>query len=104
MMNRKITIISIFLLLGVLIVTSCSPKESGTELPSSTYLPEVPRIGVEEVRAKLDADSNIVIVDSRSRAIYDQSHVAGAISIPITTMAEPYNSLNGSDEIVIYCT
>ncbi len=97
MMNRKIAITSILLLLGVLLVGGRSPP-----LPS-TYLPEVPRIGVEEVKAKLDTGSNIVIVDSRSKTSYDQSHIVGAISIPITTMAEPYDYLDGYDEIITYC-
>ena len=83
--------------------TSPLPTPPGTELPPSTYLPEVPRIGVEEMKAKLDAGSNIVIVDSRFKTSYDQSHIVGAISVPITTMAEPYDYLVGYDEIITYC-
>ncbi len=83
-----------------------SPPEitnTGTELPPSSFLPEIPRISVEEVKAKLDAGANIVIVDSRSRTSYDQSHIVGAISIPLKTMAEPYSNLVGYDEIITYC-
>ena len=83
--------------------TSISVTPSGTELASSSYLPEVPRISVEEVKAKLDAGSNLVIIDSRSKTSYDQSHIAGAISIPSGTMAEPYSDLDGYDEIITYC-
>ncbi len=116
-MGRKIVIIGALLLLGILLVVSCSPKESsitptpsstptppGTELPPSAYLPEVPRISAEEVKAKLDAGYNIVIVDSRSKVSYDQSHIAGAISIPIPIMAGyPYSNLDGYDELITYC-
>ncbi len=129
MMNRKIMIIGALLLLAILLVVGCSPKESsitsppetadvskenpstslsetprGTELPPSFYLPEVLRISVQEVKAKLDAGANIVIVDSRSKTEYDQSHIVGAISLPFETMAAPYSELDGYDEIITYCT
>ena len=128
-MNRKIMIIGALLLLVVLLVTGCSPKGSsstsslgtadaskekpstsvsevprGTGLPPSFYLPEIPRVSAEEVKAKLDAGTNIVIVDSRPKASYDQSHIVGAISLPLTSMAEPYSDLDGYDEIISYCT
>ncbi len=35
------------------------------ELPPSSFLPEIPRISIYEVKAKLDAGANIAIVDSR---------------------------------------
>ncbi len=75
----------------------------GTELPPSSFLPGVPRISAEEVKAKWDAGANIVFVDSRSRTDYEKSHIAGAISIPIPIMAEPYSDINGYDEIIAYC-
>lgn len=113
-MNRKIMIISALLLLAILLVVSCSPKESritslpettgGTELPPSSFLPEVPRISIEEVKAKLDAGTNIVIVDSRSKTSYEKSHITGAISIPLANMAEPYSYLDGYNEVIFYCT
>ncbi|MDY6912010.1 MAG: rhodanese-like domain-containing protein [Chloroflexota bacterium] len=72
------------------------------ELPSSDYLPEIPRISVESVKAKLDSEFNIVIVDSRSETNYNQSHIPGAISMPLKTMVEPYTNLDGYDEIIFY--
>ena len=58
---------------------------------------------MEEVKAKLDAGSNIVIIDSRSKEFYNRSHIVGAISFPLDDMAEPYDSLDGYDEIITYC-
>ena len=80
------------------------PTPPGGELPPSSYLPEVPRICVEEVKSKLDGGINLAIIDSRSKKSYDLSHIVGAISIPLETMAEPYSDLDGYDEIVTYCT
>lgn len=111
-MNKKIVTIGVLFLLGIILVASCSPKESSTtspetppriELPPSSYLPEVPRISAEEVKAKLDGGINLVVIDSRSKSSYDQSHIKRAISIPMSTMVEPYSNLDSYDEIITYC-
>ena len=72
-------------------------------VPLNSYLPEVNRISVQDLKAKLDADSNIVIIDSQDVTNYNQSHIVGAISIPLGTMTGPYSDLNGYDEIITYC-
>jgi rhodanese-related sulfurtransferase len=66
---------------------------------------------VGEVKTKLDAGSNIVIVDSRSKASYGSRHIAGAISIPLSDLsplsseeiAQRYSDLQRYDEILTYC-
>ena len=106
---RKLTILCAVIIVASLLVSlvvGCQQQSAPTsgDLPPSFFLPEVPRISAEEVKAKLDAGANLVIVDSRSKANYEKSHIAGAISIPLGTMAERYSELNGYDEIVTYCT
>ncbi|MFC1955483.1 rhodanese-like domain-containing protein [Chloroflexota bacterium] len=56
------------------------------------------------MKAKLDAGANIIIIDSRSKENYDQSHIAGAISLPLNEMNSPYDNFKGYDEIITYCT
>jgi rhodanese-related sulfurtransferase len=65
---------------------------------------EVPRIYVDEVKARLDAGANIVIIDARSASSYDWSRIAGAISLPLGDMAGRYNDLDRYDEIIVYCS
>jgi rhodanese-related sulfurtransferase len=84
------------------IQTTPAPTSPAIELPFTSYLPEVPRISVEEVKAKLDNGSKIVVIDSRSNASYEQSRIAGAILLPLGNMAEPYSDLQGYDEIAFY--
>jgi hypothetical protein len=64
---------------------------------------DIPRISAGAVKAKLDAVSNLIIVDTRSEAEYEQSHIAGAISIPLERIAQRYSELNVYNEVVIYC-
>ena len=63
-----------------------------------------PRISPEEVEAKLATGSNIVIVDTRSKAEYERTHIAGAISIPVGELEQRYSELRSYDEIITYCT
>jgi len=42
-----------------------------TELPSNSFLPEVPRISAEEVKTKLHAGINLVVIDSRPKTDYE---------------------------------
>jgi len=78
--------------------TETSLTPAITELPPSSYLPEVPRISIHEVKSKLDAGANILIVDSRPIEDYNESHIIGAVSK--TESIE----LEGYEEIITYCT
>ncbi len=109
---RKLTILCAAILVASLLVplvVGCQqqhapiPTPPGTELPPSSYLPEIPRISAEEVKAKSDAGVNLVIIDSRSETSYAGSHITGSISIPLSIMAEPYSDLDSYDEIITYC-
>ncbi len=86
---------------AVLSVIACSDGKKVTPIPSPL---EIPRISPEAVKAKLDAGSNLVIVDARSKEAYEQVHIAGAISIPLGEVAKRYTELRGYDEIITYCT
>jgi hypothetical protein len=87
-----------------LFLYTSTQTHTGGELPPSSYLPSVPRISIQDVKAKLDLGANIVIVDSRAKEQYDQSHIIGAISLPLDEMHSPYDNLKGYDEIITYCT
>ncbi len=93
----------------VLVVTGIIASQGGGNRSTSSTTPiispsEIPRTSPGAVTAKLDAGSNLVIVDTRSKAEYEQTHIAGAISIPLEEIAQRYSELNGYNEIVTYCT
>ena len=109
MRQSKLFIIAVtFTFISVILIGCAGPEPAptplSTKLPPSSYLPEVPRISAEEVKVKLDAGINLVIIDSRLRTNYAQAHIKGALSIPESTMSTPYSDLDGYDEIVTYCT
>lgn len=60
-------------------------------------------MNVDELKKKLDAKENFVLVDCREQDEWDQGHIPGAKFIPLSQFQEQYHQLKQSDEIVIQC-
>lgn len=93
----KRILMMILLTLAMLPLTSAS---SGATEPFTV-------INAQKLKAmRDDRESSTVVIDSRSRAEYDQAHIAGAVSIPLSQMtANPalLGSRNDSKR-VFYCS
>lgn len=87
------------LLVGVLVLSACGGAVS---VPRSQD--EVPRIAPQELKRQLDSGQEIVVVDTRSAAEYQQRRIPGAVSIPANEMALRLDELPRDQEIVLYCT
>ncbi len=70
---------------------------------SGVPYPAVPRIRVGDARAAQES-KQAVFVDVRSASQYAQSHVPGALSIPLTEFESRLNELNKEQWIITYCT
>lgn len=74
--------------------------------PKLARLPAgVSEITPEKVKQLLDGDTNLMIVDSRPAKRYDQSHLPGAVSLPIDEMKTAMNLLPADKNklLVFYC-
>lgn len=111
-------LIYVSLLFVVLGMASCSaPSSSTPEVPSGiTPSPEVaaglsvspedvPRIGIEELKALMDSGADVVIVDNRPRVAYEQGHIKGAVNLPYTAelREEEVGILSRDKLTVTYC-
>ena len=63
----------------------------------------VPRISLEQLKEKLDAGADIVIVDVRRKEDFDEGHIPGAVSIPWEEIEARYTELPRDKEIITYC-
>lgn len=71
---------------------------------SSTQQQEPPRITLTEFKALYDEPAKRpLIIDVRSRALYDQGHIAGAISFPEADLDARVGELPKNRLIVAYC-
>lgn len=99
-----VIVVAVVTILGVVFSSfSFLGEKPSSPITDNAFLPEVRRISVEDLKVKLDAGFNIVIVDSQPDLNYKISHIVGAISIPLETMTAPYANLDGYDEIITYC-
>jgi len=60
-------------------------------------------ISNEELKKKLDANENIVVLDVREAAEYAFNHIPNAVSIPLGEIEERLGELNKEDEIFVVC-
>jgi hypothetical protein len=63
---------------------------------------DVPRIGIAEAKEKMEA-GEAILVDVRSQATYEQRHIAGAISMTSSQVAQQYTELPSDKLIIFYC-
>ena len=70
---------------------------------SSIPYPDVPRVSLQEAQEKM-SQGRAVLVDVRTKSSYDNSHAAGAISIPEAEVAARKDELPRDKEIILYCT
>lgn len=93
-----------------------TPTPLEEEIPTSTpevapeealYLPEVPRITCEELKALMDEGTDLVLVDTRIDFSFESEHIQGAINIPDTLTEEMIEAklleLPKDKLIVLYC-
>ncbi len=75
--------------------------------PKLAKLPEgVTEIKTEELEGLLDKDTPLFLVDSRPASRFGQSHLPGAVSIPVPMLKEKKKSVlpkNKENLIVFYC-
>lgn len=62
----------------------------------------VPRISPDELKAKLDSEKGVVIVDVRGQESFDALRIPGAVSMPKKDPATRWESLPRDKEIVLY--
>ena len=66
-----------------------------------------PTISAEELRRKLDAGENFVLVDALAPMVYAHSHLPGAINLPPTGVDSTRLARRIPDrdtEVVVYCS
>lgn len=95
-----------WLLKGLLFFLSIVFLNYLTVPPAFCQADGVPRITVQELKAKIDKGDDLVIVDVRTGQDYADSRIKikGAVRIPIVQIEERYKELPKDKEIVFYCT
>ncbi len=106
---------SLVILASLLLVTSCGSPPSDSrvsEEPRSAERREeaatgsVPRISVEDLVSLFEKpeESNVIVIDVRSRESFQRGRIPGAISIPLADLRNRVPEIDRDASIVTYCT
>ena len=80
------------LLTLVLLLTACAQAVSYEQITQ------------EEAKQIMDTTNGYILLDTRTREEYDQSHIPGALLIPHTEIAERAEELPDKDQVIlVYC-
>jgi len=63
---------------------------------------EPERISLEQLKDMLDGEVDVIVVDVRSAASYENGHIPGAISIPSNEIAARHEELPRDKSIILY--
>jgi len=76
-----------------------------TTCPEGSPHKEIPRITIEELRKKMESGADIVVLDARPKAMYDEGHIKGALSFPwaLKITQGDVRQLPRDRMIIIYC-
>jgi rhodanese-related sulfurtransferase len=60
-------------------------------------------VSVEQARSLIQSRPDLVILDVRTVAEYEEGHISGAVNIPVQELEERLGELDASSEILVYC-
>jgi hypothetical protein len=83
-----------------------TPTAAGTQAPPPQIegeRSEVPRISVEDLRAKLNRN-DVTVIDVRDNQAYQRGHIPGALNIPFASTESMLDLIPKGKPIVTYCT
>jgi 3-mercaptopyruvate sulfurtransferase SseA len=107
-----LVVIGLLLLGGVLLWTSLRSRQVKASSEASqavssgdslTPAPEIKRVSAEEAKTAFDSQS-ATFVDVRSNEAYKESHIPGALNIPLAQIENRAGELDPNQWIITYCT
>ena len=60
-------------------------------------------INVEQAKSLIESQPSLIILDVRTKGVYDSSHIERAILIPVDELGNRLDELSKNDEILVYC-
>jgi len=63
----------------------------------------VEQVTAEELHEKLDAGTDVQVVDTRSPTAYGEGHIPGAENLPYGELADRIDEMDWRDEVVLVC-
>lgn len=117
-MHKRIGMLFVSGIILLLIACQPAPAAIGPVLPKTastssvapvplrtppTEVNDVPRMTPGELAALLEADAEVVVVDTRDRDDYELGHIPGAVVVDDAEAPAFFQTLDADVKIVLYC-
>ena len=99
-MFSKMLPVSLIAMALLIVCTNAVP--ASTPESSQESLDEILLISVDEAKAKLDQGRQITFIDVWRKDSFDELHIAGAISIPLSEIKDNLSKLPSGAYIITY--
>ena len=92
---------SILIIMAVLLLTACGQKQEQEQKQEAVYL----NITAQQAKEIMDSQEGYIILDTRTKEEYDESHIPGAILIPHDEILDKAETvLPDKDQLIlVYC-
>ena len=60
-------------------------------------------VTVQEARRLIEDKPDLVLLDVRTESEYEESHIEGAVNIPVQELSVRFDELSPEDELLVYC-
>lgn len=102
-MRKAVIIVAVSLFLGL---TGCG--QAGQEAVEEVQMEKnsYQQIIAEEAKSRMDEHADVIILDVREQSEYDESHIPGAVLLPVGTINEESAAALIPDkeaEVLVYC-
>ncbi len=91
-------------LIALLLLTGCGKDEKAAEAEDGTKVTVQP-VTCAKMKNMLDSEKDIVLIDVRTKAEYEEQHLSKAINIPNETIKDIKNheDITKDTIIIVYC-
>jgi phage shock protein E len=95
-MNRKWTLLFVFILMFFLLVSGCSYQTASVEYK---------KIDAQEAKSIIDGDKDVIILDVRTEEEYNQGHIPNSVLITDANLKDEIEDKipNKDAKILVYC-
>ncbi len=88
---------------GEKVLNTAFDSSAHAHVSDATSAQEIERISVDELKAMIERNQPVTIIDTRSEAQYNAGHIRGAIRAPLNALEAGMADVPRGREIIAYC-
>lgn len=102
---KQLCLLAALICFGMAAIKFCTARMKPNKRPAHTPAPKKDGVlSPEEAKARMDANPDLILLDVRTQAEYDEGHIPGAVCLPSEMIVADMPFPFGKDaEILVYC-